>query len=277
MARFRFDFGAEFDMLTQPELDRSLGRIEQMWRSYAVGRKPFALPVMRGKVAGGVLQLGSSSDPGQVSCGPRSGWAWRVTRISVAGLSSTTGDNTSGVSASFTAGNAGTATLPGLYRLWGFDITTGAPAAPPVAATVTVSNVSGGPYTYTLMETANGGLLQVRFPIPLASTGTAPAVSVAAAAGGAAGQINAFGSFLGLQANAPVYDQVTVYKGDPDLSKYVTTLGTQSPSWTGSQGCLLLPGDHIVVAGTGLAAANLTVTGEAVEAPAEMIYKLVGG
>lgn len=270
----RLDIGAELDFLTKGELDNSLERAAGVWRDFAFGQKHFSLPVMRGNVTNGSLTLGSTGDPGQaggqqVYCGPRQGWAWRVTRISVIGLASVPASQNA-VSAAFAAAAAGSAVVPGGAALTGFDVTTAPPAAA-TATTVTVSNVVGGPLTYNVVETvASGGLLSIRFPVPLVASGGNATVAVAAAAGGAAGNITAYGTFFASS------DSVNIYRGDPDASRFVDVLNAASPTRTPSQGLLLKPGDHLVVSGSSLGATQLTVSGEAFEAPANMMYKLIG-
>lgn len=70
---------------------------------------------------------------------------------------------------------------------------------------------------------------------------------------------------------------VSLYKGDPGASRFVTVLSATAPAFTSSHGLLLKPGGNVVVSGSGLTTgAQVTVSGEAVEAPAELIYKLIG-
>ncbi len=73
-------------------------------------------------------------------------------------------------------------------------------------------------------------------------------------------------------------ETVSVYFGEVGASRFVRTLTAASPEWDTSHGLLLHPGDHLVITGSGLTAGEVvTVNGEAIEAPAEQIYKLIGG
>lgn len=162
MAKFKLDFGADVELLTKDEVDDSIGRLPGgIWGEYARGLKHLDLPVLSGVVAGGVLLLGGSDVAGQNRCGPRQGFFWRVTRISVYGL--------------------------------------------------------------------------------------------------AAG------------------DVVQLYKGDAVPGRFVTAISAAAPSFTPSHGLLLKSDNHLVVDGTGLTATRVTVTGEVIEAPAEQVFKLIGG
>lgn len=70
---------------------------------------------------------------------------------------------------------------------------------------------------------------------------------------------------------------VNLYKGDVGASRFVSVLSATSPAFLTSHGLLLKPGGHIVIDGSGLTVGEqITVSGEAIEAPAELIYKLIG-
>lgn len=69
MARVKLDFGAEVDFLTKGELDDSLGKFEELWRSYAEGLK-WIRPSGVLAAATGVVQS------------PREGFAWMLTLVS---------------------------------------------------------------------------------------------------------------------------------------------------------------------------------------------------
>jgi len=98
--RAKLDFGAEIDILSGPEFDHGVSRLsEQIKRLDVYGLKHLRIPILQGNVpgGGGTLTLGSqsvappASQPGSPPyCGPQQGFAWRVVRVSVFGLS--TGD-----------------------------------------------------------------------------------------------------------------------------------------------------------------------------------------
>lgn len=89
---------------------------------------------------------------------------------------------------------------------------------------------------------------------------------------------------------AATTDYVKVYKGDVGAGspqadmRFVDVLSVSKWAIYPGHGCILLPGDHIVIAGgaayTGAALTSpngtlWTVTGEAIETPAEQIWKLI--
>jgi hypothetical protein len=91
---------------------------------------------------------------------------------------------------------------------------------------------------------------------------------------------------------AATTDYVKIYKGDVGAGspqsdpRFVDTLTFSRWAVYPGHGCILVPGDHIVIAGgaafTGSALASpdgtlWTVTGEAIAAPADQIWKLIGG
>lgn len=72
-------------------------------------------------------------------------------------------------------------------------------------------------------------------------------------------------------------DVVQLYKGDVAASRFVTAISAADPCLTPSHGLLLKPGSYLTVDGAGLVATSVTVTGEVFEAPAEQIFKVIGG
>ncbi len=88
----KLDFGAEIDILSGEEFNKGLRQAIAFMRAEAESLKHVRLPVLSGQVAaGGTITLGSeglldqSANQGAL-CGPRSGFAWRITRVSVTGL-----------------------------------------------------------------------------------------------------------------------------------------------------------------------------------------------
>lgn len=86
MTKFTLKAGAEIDMLSQAELDRSL-------RNYFANReiarlrgiKHMRLPeVLTGKASGNAISLGV--DKGQPPVGPLQGYIWSISRLVVTGL-----------------------------------------------------------------------------------------------------------------------------------------------------------------------------------------------
>lgn len=85
--RLRLD--AEIDLLNKDELAAELHKASDWEREAAFGLRHMALPNMSGTVAGGSVLIGGSQ-PDQPIIGPRSGWCWKVERISVYGIAGTT-------------------------------------------------------------------------------------------------------------------------------------------------------------------------------------------
>jgi hypothetical protein len=182
---------------------------------------------------------------------------WCVVDPSNASLGPLVPGATTSNSTAFGAGAAGSAALPAGASLSGFTVTTGAPGTPPVAATVTVTNVTGGPLTYSLEETASGGLLQQTYTPPLqpSPSGAAPTVSIGAAAGGAAGNITVTGT---LAATGGFTGTAGLYSGSPGSYNV-----TDVEDWSGtlpffervtSESIWCIPQDHLFVVVTGATA-----------------------
>lgn len=85
-------------------------------------------------------------------------------------------------------------------------------------------------------------------------------------------------SVFGLSSPGGTPETLQVYFGDPGPSRYVGTLSASGTEWDTGKGLLLKPGDHLVFVGTGLTVGEqVTINGEAVQAPAEQAGKLLGG
>lgn len=86
MAKVKLQLGAELDTLTAGELGAQLDRHGAWERQAAFGLRHQDLPRMLGTTDGsGDLNLGADQAD-QPVCGPRQGWYWAVSRISVDGL-----------------------------------------------------------------------------------------------------------------------------------------------------------------------------------------------
>lgn len=86
MAKVKLALGAELDLLSQDELDKTLGKHGGWEREAAFGLRHANLPRLAGAVSGsGVLALGGDQPDG-VTVGPSSGFYWSVKRLSVDGL-----------------------------------------------------------------------------------------------------------------------------------------------------------------------------------------------
>jgi hypothetical protein len=90
MAKIRLELGAELDVLTKDELDRSLknhaGELDGLARAVKYRR----LPPLSGTASGGVLDIGGDAGAGVTwpgnPVGPAQSWAWEIGLLSVTGL-----------------------------------------------------------------------------------------------------------------------------------------------------------------------------------------------
>ena len=84
MAKFRLQAGAEFDLLTKPELDDALKTWDEMQVARLRAITDIRLPLIMGKAAGGALTLGG--DSGQQLVTPESGYIWSIRHLVIEGL-----------------------------------------------------------------------------------------------------------------------------------------------------------------------------------------------
>lgn len=121
-----------------------------------------------------------------------------------------------GTNGAFAAAAGGSATLPAGSSLTGFDVNIAAATAAG-ATTVTVSNVLGANYVYTIQqETTQGAVLSIRYPgngLPAASSGAVPTVTVNATAGGGAGTISIYGNSVNSAQSIVIGTMAQVLQG----------------------------------------------------------------
>ena len=272
MAKVSLQLGAELDLLNKDELRDELSRSQEWQRAAAFGVRHQALPRMVGTPAGGVLNLGYDQ-PDQVYCGPKEGWYWAISRISVDGLST---NNQTGTfqSGTFTAagGSAGLPLFFGPQYLTGFDVSAAGNGTAAGVATVTVSNVVNGPFIYYLNEVVGTPtLLSVRYPgNGITASGGDPTVTISAVTNGSSGNISVFG--LNQSAASSTQDVVKVYI----QNRFVGYIGASPGYGTfGIREAVMKPGDFLRVIGTGLQTGNqVEVYGDAISAPGPMMWKL---
>lgn len=90
MAEFRLQAGASVDILTQKELDHSLGDLaKDSVLERGRGVKWMRLPVLAGTMSG-TYPTSTSKLGGTGLCGPNPGYAWALRRIAAIGLSAGT-------------------------------------------------------------------------------------------------------------------------------------------------------------------------------------------
>jgi hypothetical protein len=271
MAKVKLELGAEFDLLNKDELTHALTGQSAWQRAAAEGMRHIDIPLLQGTPSGGALTLGAQAIPAQW-CGPRSGFVWRLERITVSGLTpgdtltlykdalpvaditAPTGDLVEQAAAtSFTAGATASAYLTGATYLTGFDVTTAAAGSGSPAGTVTVQGMTYAAPTYDIAESSTAAtILSIRYPGPglQVSPGNNPGVTISAISGGAAGHINVYGM-------VPQSPAVATYH-------------------PGGRAVVLKGGDLLSLAGTNLQTAGLVqVTGQATQVPGPMIWKIL--
>lgn len=122
--------------------------------------------------------------------GPQPGREWIVREITAVD-SGYVGQQATGASNTGAAGAATSVTIPGQVLITGFDVSIG-PATTTGVATVTLSGVNGGPYTYTIDElTTNSEFLSKTLNL-IAPNGAT--LSVSAVASGGTVAINLYGT-----------------------------------------------------------------------------------
>lgn len=152
------------------------------------------------------LPVNGSGQGSAVIGGPQPGREWIVREITAVD-SSYLGTYSTGASASGAAGAANAVSLNGTGYINGFDVNIG-PAATAGVATVTLSGVAGGPYTYLIDEsTTNSETLSKSFN-QLWINGTAT-LSISAVTGGGTTSLNLYGT------QGPDSADLTWYVGQP--------------------------------------------------------------
>lgn len=256
-------------------LEACLGRIaRRMDREAADERdmqravQPVILPAVRLVVAAGVL----GSDPALSLLGPEDGQAWDIRRLTVAGLvagggaaAAAQGQANAPAAGATIATLAAASIVPGTYLInWSVNLSG-------TLAAADVDNFKLKSASVALITSSNpdvaGEFPQVQFgPIRLDGTTN---VSVAAVGAATAGSI--YGADLSL---VPVpSDQVSLYRevagaggGNPEnLLWTFTPPGTSpGPTWNPGGGLIMRSPEGLLLAGTGVAAAAVTLSGEAV-------------
>ena len=201
----------------------------------------------------GVPAAGAVTITSQEMWGPKTGYFWAVQSIRVNGLADSASDNQAGAAGTITAG-AGTASLPAGSTLTGFTATFSAATS---SGTITVSNVNGGPFTYSIPSGATSFTQSYGAGLEDSSATSGPAVT-AAGLGTAAGNIAVYGT-----TGAYNVDNVSIYRGPAGFTQpqnFMYELNPQNPTWKpGRTEFILQPGDWVTVSGTGLASPLITV------------------
>ena len=243
----------------------------------ARGVKWMRIPqLLQGVPSGGVLNVGENTGTGTL-VGPRSGYAWFLTRLVVDGLfagsaaasltslessGTATDPAAGGVIAQITAVPAGTYAVQWTVSLQG-TVTSGD------ANNMNLNNGAAAVVTAVFPGTA-GNYSQPPVTITVAAGATVSVKAIAAASGASA----VYGATLTLTPVAVAADSVSLYR--------TSNVITQPPLWTfsGAQGqqqltsgkarLTLLYGDSLTLYGTGLTATGtIRLSGELIEMPQE--------
>lgn len=259
-------------------VEASLGRIaRRMDREAADERdlqravQPVVLPAVRLLVAAGVL----GTDPALSLLGPEDGQAWDVRRLTVAGLIGPSGTqqqasgSVTSPAAGATIASIGAAVLvPGVYLVqWAVELDGTAPTA------VDLNNFRiQGPGQFPQLTSINDAAIG-RYPQP-SFQGTifqnpGSPVKVIAVATGTVGTI--YSAQISLTPVAG--DFVSLYReiggagggNAENLLWTFTAAGTSpGPTWNPGGGLIMRSPEGLLLSGTGLAAASVTLSGEAV-------------
>lgn len=265
--------GAQVGRLTA-SLDRADQREAARLRRAAMNEnQPISTPAFSFTSTQGLV---TTTNPGfcPQAWGPNTGYFWAIQRITVAGLIAASAGAADGNVGTITAATAGNVSLPNATDLLtGFDIHLSTVGS--AAMTVTLSNVTGGPYIYTILT--GGSSLTITYPQPIPASGGAPklAWSATAAAVGNA-------SIYGLTA-ASAQDVLSIYKGTSPQGAQpqnaIDTLlgnnGYAQPVHIGTKGIILRPDESLIFAGTALAASTYYVNVDGIQVTSDKISEYV--
>lgn len=286
MAKVRLELGAELDLLNKGELADALKANDKWQQDAAFGTRHQTLPRMIGSVAGGVLALGYDQ-PDQVYCGPREGWYWAVSRVSVDGLAVTAPTtNYPTVTASGNITDPGASTT--IASISAASLTAVAPAGSlwQVQWMASLQGTPGAGDQDNMQLNSNLATKQIGiFPAQdgnyqqLGATFVVPAgagilvQSIAAASGATAiygAQITA--TYVQTAPLVPAVDVVKLY----NQNRFVGYVSAQPGYQTfGQRDFVMKPGDFLRVTGTGLnTTSQVEVYGEAISVPGPMMWKL---
>ena len=262
-------------------LTRYLERAEDAEREMQRAVQPVIFPAVKFPVAAGLLGY----DPAASMIGPEDGQVWFVQRLTVAGLIGPSGapQQTSGSVTSPGAGatiaSISAATLvPGVYNVqWAVELDGGAPAA----ADIDNFRIQG-PGQFGQLTSINDGAIgrypQTSFQGTIFQNPGSPVKVIAVAAGTVGVTYSAQFSLTPVAG-----DFVTLYReiggaggGNPENQIHTFTApgSGPGPDWhPGGKGLVLRSPEQLLLAGTGLASAGVTLSGEGVAVEAPWVWK----
>lgn len=233
---------------------------------------PIGIPAQQGTVTSGAVSIASPE-----LWGPRRGKAWFVQRLTADGLASAPGASTAvlGTAAAPAAGAtvAATASLPaGLY-----EVTVTTELSGTLAAAADENNMAlyvGATQVTVLVVDGNSTFPLVNAPIYV-TVPAAGAVLAVKAVGAATASSSYSAQIVATPAGSTpggLGDLVTVYRGVVAPQNHLRNLTAAQPEWfPGSNALILMPGDYLTVAGSGLAGSAVTVSGDAIQVDAPLV------
>lgn len=252
MPKYELRVGGHIDVINKDELWTALSDQAKMLIAESQGVKHIDF-VATATIAGGSVTIPSAT-PGNVGqlqipiLGPEDGFYWSLQRVTVDGL---------------TKYNAAQ--------------TVNSPAVP--ASTVAVQN----PYAFPVNVVISGGVGLSAVVVNGVTVGTGDGTYIVPAAGTISVTYSTTAPTWVWSAapgtNLPTYntDYLVVYKNFASGSNRLFSLSAAEEwEFPGSHAGMLKPGDVLIVTGSGLTSTGtLTLSGEALSVPAEMVYKLV--
>jgi hypothetical protein len=250
MPRYQIKVGADIDVLNQTELENTVSKQTRLLLEESKGVKHIEFEATGTIVAGAVtIPSPNPASVGQLQIpqlGPEDGFYWSIQRLTVDGLTKyVTTDETVVAPAVPASGNY-------VFNPYPYPVTVVLAGFTATAVSINGLAVGTGNGTYTLPP---GAGIAITYTVAGTMTWTAAAGS------------------------PPIYntDFLVVYKNFAAGSNRLFSLSAQTEwEFPGSHAGMLKGGDLLVITGTGLqSTGQLTISGEALEAPAEMVYKLV--
>lgn len=263
---------------TMAALTAEMYRSRQRLAGRARAAYPVPLPVMPYTVSAAGLLVPGAGLAGSENLGPRQGWFWDVTRVSIDGLVPIGGTSVLR-KGSATSPGAGATIMsipaasipPGTYEVNWIVGLNGTPAAADADNfKITMTGVLAG--TLSVNNGAVGEYTQDEFQITVPA-GNTSALTITASGAGTAGAI--YSAQISLTTTAD--DQVVLYKqlGTPPQSRLHTFTGggtAPGPDWSPSHSCIMRPGDALqLAAAVPLAATQVVLSGEAIAVAAPFI------
>jgi len=220
--------------------------------------------ILSGIASGGVLNVGENNG---IVLGPRTGYAWYLTRLVVDGLFTGSAAATVTGTGTISAGAGSAATPANGQSATGFTLSFS--AAPSATGTAVLSNVTGGPYTYNI-PSGQTSPYTVNFPFPITASGSgvAPTLTISGLGTGV-GTIVLYGQSVAVAADTVSLYRTGQFATQPPLWTFSGAQGQQQ-LMTGKARITLLYGDSLTLYGTGLTATGvIRLSGELIEMPQE--------